>query len=443
VVIRILTGKDVAGAVRYNEKKVGEGMAQRIGVVNYPNELLAEKQADFRLQLLEQQARLNPGIQKPSVHLAIAFHPTERVSDSQLQVIGKEVMKEAGFGQQPYLMYRHNDTLHPHMHIVSVSIGPDGRKISDQFIKRRLNKIRRGVEQRYNLVKAEEVSKTKLDIPGRSVDMNLERYQATVEELVKQATETYSFGSIKSFLEYLRLKNVQVNLAMGRSKSGITFQILQDDKPMNRPIRASDLRCRPTYSNLMNRFKADAEQHKNKCGEMITSINQRLGWYEKITEQDYMATLRQIGIEVLSRGGEYLYVQERSGVVIQEAELPDRFRQQELLKWFSDRTVRAQLSQPVIVIQKQEKSPISVKKPSTSVELTEKIEQRSQLIRQTVLRESPAYNPTSMDGSSNNAIDRSKQSKSKHSLSETEQVKSHTDDAKKLKKSRRSKNLRI
>ena len=149
----------MAGPVRCKEQKVGEEQAERIGIANYPDGVVAEKSGRFRLQLLEQQARLNPAIARPAVHLAIAFHPTETMTNDQLRQIGGEVMTGAGYGRQPYLMYRHHDTPHPHIHIVTVAVDPNGRKISDQFIKRRLYTIRQKLEQRHGLIPAEAVNR--------------------------------------------------------------------------------------------------------------------------------------------------------------------------------------------------------------------------------------------------------------------------------------------
>lgn len=300
MVIRILTGKDVAGAVRYNEKKVGEGQAHRIEIANYPDNELAEKHAVFRLQLLEQQARLNPGIKRPSVHLAIAFHPTEILPDHQLQQIGREVMNEAGYGKQPYLMYRHDDTQHPHIHIVTVAIDPDRRKINDQFIKNRLNTTRQDIEKRYGLVRAERKGQYEFAEPG---DRQQNSQQHTVGKLLKQTLDDYTFGSVESLRQFLWLKNVRVNVAAGRSKSGLTFQVMQGEEAITRPIKASSFGYKPTHTRLEERFAAQGDEHKRGCNGMAGVIHSRLDKYINLTEAEYKATLQRVGIQVHSRGG--------------------------------------------------------------------------------------------------------------------------------------------
>ena len=391
MVIRILTGKDVAGAVRYNEKKVGEGQAHCIEIVNYPDNELAEKHAVFRLQLLEQQARLNPGIKRTSVHLAIAFHPTEIMPDNQLQQIGREVMNEAGYGKQPYLMYRHNDTQHPHIHIVTVAIDPDGRKINDQFIKNRLNTTRQDIEKRYGLVRAERIGQFGLAEPG---DRQQNSQQHTVGKLLKQTLDDYTFGSVESLRQFLSLKNIRVNVAAGRSKSGLTFQMMQGEEAIKRPIKSSSFEFKPTYSRLEKRFAAQREEHKRGCNEMAGMIDPRLNRYITLTEAEYKATLQQVGIQVHSRGGGYLYVQERSGLVALETELPYTLHKQTLMTRFADRTERKPTIQKVAVSELQLQPTATIPRPI--IPIFPPVEEKGRstpLIRQAIINDIPLSTP--------------------------------------------------
>lgn len=341
MVIRILTGKEVAGAVRYNERKVEEGRAERIQIANYPDQTMAEKYAQFRLQLLEQLTRLNPAIAKPSVHIAIAFHPTELIKDDQLRQIGSEVMTEAGYGRQPYLVYRHDDTEHPHIHIVSVSVDANGRKISDKFIRTRMNKIRKDTEQKHGLVRAEQrLPQLKLGKGREGENDQAEIQQLSIDGVVQQALETFSFGSIEGFRQYLLLKNVVLKHTAGRSKMGVTFQAREKSGTLTRPVRASSLVGKPTNKRLAELFASQAERHAKGCETMATVIGQRLSRYESLTESEYKTTLQQVGIQVNEQGGIYLYVQERAGLVAQENELEAGFWRQTLLTRFAENTIR-------------------------------------------------------------------------------------------------------
>ena len=341
MVIRILTGKEVAGAVRYNERKVEEGQAERIHIANYPDPNIAEKYGKCRLQLLEQMTRLNPAVAKPSVHLAIAFHPSESITNDQLCRIGSEVMTEAGYGRQPYLMYRHDDTRHPHIHIVSVSIDPDGRKISDKYIRNRLNQIRKGIEQRHGLIKAERIVHQRDSIKaGDEADNPEEKHEQVISSIVEQAIDNFTFGTVDSFCQYLQMQDVLMKVTAGRSKTGVTFQAVEKTGMLTRPISASKLTSKPTNKRLATLFAVQAERHTKGCEATTAIIHQRLSRYERLTETEYKTTLQQVGIQVSDRGGVYLYVQARAGIVVQEKELGPALCRQSLLLRFSENTIR-------------------------------------------------------------------------------------------------------
>ncbi|NID13406.1 relaxase/mobilization nuclease domain-containing protein [Fibrivirga algicola] len=351
MVIRILTGKDVAGALRYNEQKVEQGEAERIQIANYPDNEKAQKYARFRLQLLEQYARLNPGIQKPSVHLAVAFHPKEVVGVDQLQTIGGEVMREIGFGKQPYLMYQHHDTKHPHIHVVSVAVDAEGRKITDKFIKNRLQRVRRRLETKYGLVQAERPLPTK--VPGRvGEELGIEQQSTrlTVDDKVKRTLETYSFGSVNSLKQYLSCEGIVMNTKAGRSQTGITYQHVNPGGADNRPIKASSLPSRPTHANLTELFSNRENQHKKECNALESLIEKRLALYRSLTETEFKQTLRQLGIETREANGAYLYISKQTRAVIHEAELEKPFSREVLVKGFSEKRERkpVEKSKPVI-----------------------------------------------------------------------------------------------
>lgn len=65
------------------------------------------------------------------IHLSLNPHPDDRLSDGQLEAIGREYMEKLGYGDQPYIIFRHEDNARPHIHIVSLRIDEQGRKIRD------------------------------------------------------------------------------------------------------------------------------------------------------------------------------------------------------------------------------------------------------------------------------------------------------------------------
>lgn len=340
MVIRILTGKDVAGAVRYNEKKVNEGQAEYVHIANYPDNELAARNARFRLDVLEQYARLNPAIERPSVHLAVAFHPSERLTRQQLAAIGSDILTGVGYEKQPCLMYQHHDTAHPHIHIVTVNVDARGNKIDDSFLRKRLQNLRRHLEQTYSLRPADESAKLVRNGGVGEGGMTSPDTTDTLSHRVQQALERYTFGSIDSFRRFLRGQQILMNTRAGRSRAGITFQWVDETGSASRPVKASALAQAPTYKKLTNRFADQTKQHQNGCKQLNELLHKRLSGYRRITEADFKQSMRQAGVDVLEQANEYLYVHKRAGVVAQERELDSAFSRLSMAQRFGQKTER-------------------------------------------------------------------------------------------------------
>ena len=65
-------------------------------------------------------------------------------------------MNKIGFGEQPFIIYKHEDAGHPYIHIVSTVIKEDGSRINTHNIGRNQSeKARKEIEQQYGLIKVE------------------------------------------------------------------------------------------------------------------------------------------------------------------------------------------------------------------------------------------------------------------------------------------------
>src|SRR4051812_42603238 len=124
----IKTGVSIRRAFHYNENKVNDEVATCIMAGNYPMDL-EQMQEGHRINMLLKTAALRPSVEHNSVHISLNFSPDERLDDGFLKKITQEYMDAIGFGNQPFLVYRHFDAGHPHVHIVTTKIRPDGEAI--------------------------------------------------------------------------------------------------------------------------------------------------------------------------------------------------------------------------------------------------------------------------------------------------------------------------
>src|SRR5688500_15734798 len=154
MVCKVISGKSIKGALNYNESKVREGLAECIGAANFiaePEKLNFYNKLSRFENLIEKNARAKTNC----VHISLNFDVSEKLSQNKLNEIVADYMGRIGFGDQPYLVYQHNDAAHPHVHIVTTNIQEDGNRISIHNLgKNQSETARKEIEDKYGLVKA-------------------------------------------------------------------------------------------------------------------------------------------------------------------------------------------------------------------------------------------------------------------------------------------------
>ena len=155
MISKILSGKSLAEAVEYNEQKVREGVAELIDISNIGS-------ANYVKETLVKVSGYNRRCQKPVFHLSLSFPSDEKeLSDNELSQIAKEFMTKFGFGEHPYAVYRHKDTSHPHIHIVSTRISWNGEYKNVHQEHRLTGKIAGEIEEKYGLIRVDRSKKKK------------------------------------------------------------------------------------------------------------------------------------------------------------------------------------------------------------------------------------------------------------------------------------------
>lgn len=107
---------------------------------------------------------LNKRASMNTVHISLNFALAEKIESQKLAGIVSVCMEKIGFSDQPYLVYRHLDAGHPHIHIVNINIQKNGKRISLHNIgKNQSTTARKEIEEAYKLMKAEDQSKQQLE----------------------------------------------------------------------------------------------------------------------------------------------------------------------------------------------------------------------------------------------------------------------------------------
>src|SRR5690606_25609201 len=119
---------------------------------------------------------LNPALKRNTYHTSLNFASGEKVSNEGMLVIAQEYMERMGFDDNPYFIFRHHDTSHPHCHILALRTRFDGTTVSDSNNYKRSEKNIRELEKQYGLEQVANSSKAFFRAPDKD---ELEMVQRT------------------------------------------------------------------------------------------------------------------------------------------------------------------------------------------------------------------------------------------------------------------------
>ena len=146
-------GTSIFGAISYNLEKIkdhqGKVIFQNNMMVNYTENPNLDLQ--FALNSFEPYLAANRRTEKPVVHISLNPDPTDVLSDEQYAQLASDYMGKMGFTYQPFIVYKHEDIDRRHLHIVTVRVDENGKKISDSYEKLRSMDACRELEIKYNL----------------------------------------------------------------------------------------------------------------------------------------------------------------------------------------------------------------------------------------------------------------------------------------------------
>lgn len=281
MVVKMNTGKNILGILNYNENKVKEGIAKCIHENLYG---LAPEKLSFNAKLngLKNFIDRNKRATTKVVHISMSFHPEDKLTQQLLTDISTRYMEDIGFGDQPYLVYQHVDTHHPHIHIVTTNIRHDGSRIILFNIGRNQSeKARIFLEKEYALKKASgrNTSKTEVIKPAdlQRISYGKSETKRSISNIVRTITKSYKYTSLPELSAILGLYNVMADRgAEGsamRTRNGLLYRIIDTSgKKIGVPIKASTIYGKPTLKFLEKQFKLNAalrQPHKARLQQCI------------------------------------------------------------------------------------------------------------------------------------------------------------------------------
>ena len=243
MVAKINSGSSLYGALSYNQEKVNQKHAKVI----FTNRMIEPKDGIYGIgacmRSFEPYLLANRKTEKPVLHISINPDPKDSLTDEQLSSVAQQYMDKMGYGNQPFIVYKHEDIDRRHIHIVSLRVDETGKKLDHNFERKRSMDICRGLEREYGLVAADKKQRQE-GTPLKAVRYGDGDIKHQIAGVIRPIADNYHFQSLKQYNALLSFYNVNVEEVRGEVKGkpykGLVYSALNDKKEKaGHPFQAS------------------------------------------------------------------------------------------------------------------------------------------------------------------------------------------------------------
>jgi hypothetical protein len=258
----------------YNTQKVKHNQALFIDAHNF---LQDKDELTLRstLKIFGRLTELSERPQKKAIHFSLNFAVSDHLDDRQLIRIADEFMHGIDFGDQPWLLYKHIDAGHPHVHIVTTNIRPDGSRIlNDLRAPNFLMNICHQIEEKHQLTPAmptpewvaadKRPSTIKDQIGEQMASYGRMPTSTQLRNILRYVNRSFSFTTFEAYNAVLSLYNVRAD--RGRPDSpmylsgGLYYRMIdQEGKKIGAPIKASKFSEPVTLKKLEETFAVNQQ----------------------------------------------------------------------------------------------------------------------------------------------------------------------------------------
>jgi hypothetical protein len=256
MIAKQVKGVDFNGVLKYNQNKVDKGEAIILDS-NLASSSVVKQTKEFNVV-----RQLKPNLSKAVYHtsLNLPYSDSNKLSDLEFSNLAIEYLQGMGFNENQYIIYKHFDQAHSHIHIVANRVNFSGNVVSDSQDYKRSETLIRKLEQKYNLTELVEndfsnvLTKGEIEKHIRTGDIpeRLQLQKIIAQILVQKVT-------LEEFIELLKKKEVstKLNKSSTGTISGISFEF------KNTTYKGSKVHRSLSYNNLIKKLKPNEQERIN------------------------------------------------------------------------------------------------------------------------------------------------------------------------------------
>lgn len=310
MVAKIGRGKSLFGALSYNMNKVKNNTATVLAgqkIIKSPHGTFTITQISNSFQAY---LAANRKTEKPVVHISRNPDPDDRVNNNDYKAIAKDYMEKMGYGKQPFIIFKHNDIERSHIHIVTVCVDEDGRKISDAFEERKSMAACRELERKYDLKSAVEKKRNQSELIFKPVNYKAGDIKSQMTAVIRYLPEYYQYTTLGTYNALLSLFNITAEEVKGQyngeARQGLVYFALNEkgEKASN-PFKVSLFGKGAGYNELQSHFDKSKAQLQNSPNRSTLKTTIEKAIMASKNETEFKNGLREAGINTVVRRTAY------------------------------------------------------------------------------------------------------------------------------------------
>lgn len=306
MIAKIGKGSNMYGAILYNQQKVDRENGAVLLLNKIPDTVDGTYSVAYFNKCFEPYLLANIKTEKMVRHISLNPDPSDKVSDEQFTEMARVYMERMGYGNQPYIVFKHTDIDRTHIHIVSTCVGINGKKIPDDYDHKRSMAICRNLEQKYNLQKASEQEKKQDNKVFKPVGYHKGNIKSQIASVVRYLPKHYSFSSMGSYNALLSLFNITAEEVKGerdgQSVNGLVYVALDENgNKASNPFKASLFGKDAGVTQLQKHFEQSKEKMKTNPARSVLKNTIELAIHATGNEAEFKKELTEQGINTVIR----------------------------------------------------------------------------------------------------------------------------------------------
>ena len=211
--------------------------------------------------------------EKRYAHISLNLPRGEDLDDMDFFELSKNYMEHMGYGEQPYVVVRHHDTKHEHVHIVSSTIQEDCQQINLSNDIRRSIATQKYLEKEFGLSPSPDTKQTK-ELPKyemakfRNRDINGVRFY--IQDIVNNTLQKYKVRSFEELKEHLEDHHIEVRTVERNGRVGISYGIAVKDGYKSRFVNGYTVHPQLSGPKLQKVFE------RNQSSKLLPMVKKRL-----------------------------------------------------------------------------------------------------------------------------------------------------------------------